>query len=126
MHNSELQLRAHVVHNVMGRSVPRIEDQTVPGPADARASAEPGASQQAASVRWANREAAAALQPSARQCSADEIARVAVFLGTDDASFMTGTIVPIDGGCTATIAGSEVQTGYSAASYRDTLAVPKL
>jgi len=32
----------------------------------------------------------------------EEIARVALFLASDDASFMTGAIVPVDGGCTAT------------------------
>jgi NAD(P)-dependent dehydrogenase (short-subunit alcohol dehydrogenase family) len=51
-------------------------------------------------------------QPLRRQCAPEEIASVAVFLGTDAASFMSGTIVPIDGGCTATFNGSALQTGF--------------
>jgi NAD(P)-dependent dehydrogenase (short-subunit alcohol dehydrogenase family) len=43
-----------------------------------------------------------ALQPLGRQAQADEIARVAVFLASDAASFMTGSMVTVDGGCTAT------------------------
>jgi len=50
----------------------------------------------------ARREAAAALQPIGRQAQAEEVARVAVFLASDAASFMTGSIVTVDGGCTAT------------------------
>ena len=50
----------------------------------------------------ARREAAAALQPIGRQAQADEVARVAVFLVSDDSSFMTGSIVTVDGGCTTT------------------------
>jgi NAD(P)-dependent dehydrogenase (short-subunit alcohol dehydrogenase family) len=50
----------------------------------------------------AQREANAALQPISRQAQALEIARVAVFLASDDSSFMTGSIVTVDGGCTAT------------------------
>jgi len=50
----------------------------------------------------ARREAAAALQPIGRQAQADEVARVAVFLACDDSSFMTGSIVTVDGGCTTT------------------------
>jgi hypothetical protein len=30
---------------------------------------------------------------------------------------MTGTIVPVDGGCTATFAGSDIQTVYDPNSY---------
>jgi NAD(P)-dependent dehydrogenase (short-subunit alcohol dehydrogenase family) len=55
-----------------------------------------------AAARWAAREATAALQPLGRQASTDEIAAVVAFLAGDDASFMTGAIVPVDGGCTAT------------------------
>ncbi len=50
----------------------------------------------------ARRDAAAALQPIGRQAHADEVARVAVFLAGDDSSFMTGSIVTVDGGCTST------------------------
>lgn len=50
----------------------------------------------------ARREAAAAQQPIGRQAEADEVARVAVFLVSDESSFMTGAIVPVDGGCTTT------------------------
>jgi NAD(P)-dependent dehydrogenase (short-subunit alcohol dehydrogenase family) len=50
----------------------------------------------------ARREANAALQPIGRQAQAREVARVATFLASDDASFMTGSIVTVDGGCTAT------------------------
>ncbi len=50
----------------------------------------------------ARREAAAAQQPIGRQAQADEVARVAVFLVSDESSFMTGAIVPVDGGCTTT------------------------
>jgi NAD(P)-dependent dehydrogenase (short-subunit alcohol dehydrogenase family) len=50
----------------------------------------------------ARREANAALQPLGRQAQALEIARVAVFLASDESSFMTGSILSVDGGCTAT------------------------
>jgi NAD(P)-dependent dehydrogenase (short-subunit alcohol dehydrogenase family) len=50
----------------------------------------------------ARREANAALQPIGRQAQALEIARVAVFLASQESSFMTGSIVTVDGGCTAT------------------------
>ncbi len=50
----------------------------------------------------ARREANAALQPIGRQAQALEIARVAVFLASEESSFMTGSIVTVDGGCTAT------------------------
>ncbi|MET1005802.1 MAG: SDR family oxidoreductase, partial [Propionibacteriaceae bacterium] len=57
---------------------------------------------EAAAAANARREAAAALQPIGRQAHADEVARVAVFLASDDSSFMTGSIVTVDGGCTTT------------------------
>ncbi len=55
-----------------------------------------------AAARWATRERLGALQPLGRQGSTDEIAAVVRFLASDQASFMTGAIVPVDGGCTAT------------------------
>ena len=33
---------------------------------------------------------------------AEEVATVALFLSTDDASYLTGTMIPVDGGWTAT------------------------
>jgi NAD(P)-dependent dehydrogenase (short-subunit alcohol dehydrogenase family) len=50
----------------------------------------------------ARREASAALQPIGRQAQPQEVARVATFLASDEASFMTGSIVTVDSGCTAT------------------------
>jgi NAD(P)-dependent dehydrogenase (short-subunit alcohol dehydrogenase family) len=39
--------------------------------------------------------------PMARLAQPEEIARVVVFLASDDASYMTGAIVPVDAGYTA-------------------------
>ena len=50
----------------------------------------------------ARREKAAALQPLGRQAQPIEVGRVATFLVSDDASFMTGAIVTVDGGCVTT------------------------
>ena len=50
----------------------------------------------------ARREKAAAMQPLGRQAQPIEVANVAVFLCSDGASFMTGSIVTVDGGCTTT------------------------
>lgn len=63
-----------------------------------RAALEPAA----AAAANARREQAAARQPIGRQAQAEEVARVAVFLAGDESSFMTGSIVTVDGGCTAT------------------------
>ncbi|RJF75288.1 SDR family oxidoreductase [Deinococcus cavernae] len=48
------------------------------------------------------REANAARQPLGRQAAPTEIARAILFLASPDSSFMTGSIVTVDGGCTAT------------------------
>lgn len=50
----------------------------------------------------ARREKAAAMQPLGRQAQPSEVANVAVFLASDGASFMTGAIVTVDGGCVTT------------------------
>ena len=55
----------------------------------------------AAAANLAAREAAAALQPLGRQAHVSEIAAAVAFVASADASFMTGAIVPVDGGCTA-------------------------
>ena len=66
--------------------------------------------QEAAAARWATRNRLAALQPLGRQGQTTEVANVVRFLVSDMASFMTGAIVPVDGGCSATFnRGSEVQ-----------------
>lgn len=56
---------------------------------------------EAAEANLAARETAAALQPIGRQAHVDEIAAAVAFVASDDASFMTGSLVPVDGGCTA-------------------------
>ncbi|NYJ74874.1 SDR family NAD(P)-dependent oxidoreductase [Allobranchiibius huperziae] len=48
------------------------------------------------------REKAAGMQPLGRQAQPSEVANLAVFLASDSASFMTGSIVTVDGGCTTT------------------------
>lgn len=55
-----------------------------------------------AAANLAAREGRAALQPLGRQAQPAEIGAVTVFLASDGASFMTGAVVPVDGGCTAT------------------------
>jgi NAD(P)-dependent dehydrogenase (short-subunit alcohol dehydrogenase family) len=61
-----------------------------------------GLGPEGAAAANARRDAAAALQPIGRQAHAEEVAAVAVFLVSDESSFMTGAIVPVDGGCTTT------------------------
>ena len=48
------------------------------------------------------RETAAALQPLGRQGTTAEVAEVVRFLASPAASFMTGAIVAVDGGCLTT------------------------
>lgn len=48
------------------------------------------------------RERAAARQPLGRQAQPSEVGAVVLFLASDAASFMTGSIVTVDGGCVTT------------------------
>ncbi len=57
---------------------------------------------QQAAAALERRENNAARQPLGRQAHVDEVARVAMFLASDASSFMTGSIVTVDGGCTST------------------------
>ena len=43
----------------------------------------------------------AAKHPLGRIASPDEVARAILFLASDEASFITGTALPVDGGITA-------------------------
>ena len=60
-----------------------------------RAEVMSGASYEAA------REATRGLHPLGRLCEVDDVARAIVFLASDDAKYMTGTEVVVDGGLTA-------------------------
>jgi len=55
----------------------------------------------AAAANLASRESAAALQPLGRQGTTAEIAAAVAYLVSDDASFVTGVVLPVDGGCTS-------------------------
>lgn len=46
----------------------------------------------------------AALVPMRRQGAAQDVANAAVFLASDDAAFITGIVLPVDGGSTLTMA----------------------
>ncbi|MSW48067.1 MAG: glucose 1-dehydrogenase [Actinobacteria bacterium] len=59
-------------------------------------------SQEEFDAATARREKAAGMQPLGRQAQPVEVANVAVFLSSDGASFMTGSIVTVDGGCVTT------------------------
>ena len=59
-------------------------------------------SQQEIADSSARREKAASLQPLGRQAQPSEVASVALFLSGAASSFMTGSIVTVDGGCTTT------------------------
>ena len=104
--------------NAMGRSIPDIPNDSLPDPSQVRGSVNPSSLQEdVVAKKWAMREAAASKHPIGRQASTDEIAAGALFLASPSASFITGVILPVDGGCTSTFPGSELQTGYDPSSY---------
>ncbi|MBI4300235.1 MAG: SDR family oxidoreductase, partial [Chloroflexi bacterium] len=43
--------------------------------------------------------------PLGRACSPEDVAAAVVFVASDEASFMTGTILPIDGGTSSLVRG---------------------
>jgi NAD(P)-dependent dehydrogenase (short-subunit alcohol dehydrogenase family) len=55
-----------------------------------------------AAAALARREAGAAHQPLGRQARPEEIANVILSVASDAYSFVTGTVLPVDGGATAT------------------------
>jgi 3alpha(or 20beta)-hydroxysteroid dehydrogenase len=68
-----------------------------PGPVDTPMIREEGVSDEEFAARWQ------AIVPLARSARPEEIAKVALFLASDESSFMTGSEVVVDGG---RIAGS--------------------
>jgi len=52
-------------------------------------------------IEWQDYLAEASNRPLGRIGTSDEIARAALFLATDDSSFMTGAVLAVDGGGTA-------------------------
>lgn len=52
-------------------------------------------------LKWEDYLAGCANRPMGRVGTADEIAKVALFLASDDSSFMTGAVIAVDGGGTA-------------------------
>jgi len=52
-------------------------------------------------MRWSDYLVGASDRPLGRIGAPDEIARAALFLASDDASFITGAILAVDGGGTA-------------------------
>lgn len=61
--------------------------------------------------------------PLARMASPEEVARVIAFLASDEASYMTGTVIPVDGGYTA-FGGPFDASGPFSVYDRDAVAEP--
>ena len=61
-----------------------------------------------------------ALQMMKRCGQPSEIAAAVAFLLSDDASFMTGASVPVDGGCLAALPGPDVLTESEFGTYWQT------
>jgi 3alpha(or 20beta)-hydroxysteroid dehydrogenase len=77
-----------------------------PGPVDTPMIREAGVSDEEFAGRWQ------AIVPLGRSAQPDEIARVALFLASDESSFMTGSEVVVDGG---RIAGSRPPPAHQSA-----------